>query len=90
MIIFSDEVIEQFKRDIASHAPERGGALLGPRHTNLVSRFLFDPQAKVTVASYSPSVQLIESVKQEELPAFPDDERGGGKALALRTKTAGR
>ena len=67
MIIFTDEVIGQFKRDIASHAPERGGALLGPRHTNLVSCFLFDPQAKVTIASYSPSVQLIERVKQEEL-----------------------
>lgn len=66
MIIFTDEVIEQFKRDIASHAPERGGALLGPRHTNLVSRFIFDPQAKTTAASYFPSDQLIENVEQEE------------------------
>lgn len=67
MIIFTDEVIEGIKRDIASHAPERGGALLGPQHTNLVSCFLFDPQAKTTAASYSPSKQLIETVKIEEL-----------------------
>jgi len=66
MTIFTDEVIEQMKQDIASHAPERGGALLGARNTNLVSRFLFDPQAETTAASYFPSDQLIEQVEQEE------------------------
>ncbi len=66
MIIFTDEIIEGIRRNIASHAPERGGALLGPRHTNLVSHFIFDPQAQTTAASYSPSKQLIERVKDEE------------------------
>ncbi len=66
MTIFTDEVIEQMKQDIASHAPERGGALLGARGSNLVSRFLFDPQAKTTAASYFPSDELIEKVEQAE------------------------
>ena len=66
MILFTDDVLKAIERDIASHDPERGGALLGPANTNLISLFIFDYSAKTTSATYTPSSWLVDEVKHVE------------------------
>ncbi len=66
MILFTDDVLKAIEHDIASHKPERGGALLGPANTNLISQFLYDGDAKTSAATYTPSSRLVDDVKQVE------------------------
>ncbi len=61
-----DWVLRDLEREIAAHPPERGGALLGPRGRPLVSRFVSDPEAAITSASYAPSRALDARVKAIE------------------------
>ncbi len=66
MIIFTDSVIENIKEHIASHDPERGGALLGAPHTNIVSEFIYDENAITSSASYTPSKGLTDIIRKSE------------------------
>ena len=61
-----DWVLRAIEAEIGRRPPERGGALLGPPHRPLISRFLADPQATSTPSSYSPSRALARSVKEAE------------------------
>lgn len=67
MIIYTDRVIEKIGRSIASHEPERGGALLGIPNSNLITDFIEDPLAEVSHASYFPSKELTLKVNEKEL-----------------------
>lgn len=67
-VVFHDNVIELIDRFIASHAPERGGILLGPVGLPVVSEFIPDPQAATTGTTYSPSAQVgidVEAATQD-------------------------
>lgn len=69
MLAWGDWVLGELERDVAAHAPERGGALLGPRGRPLVTRFLRDPDAAATGASWAPSRALdaaVKALEQEE------------------------
>lgn len=63
MLAWGDWVLGDLEREIAAHPPERGGALLGPRGRPLVSRFLPDPEAVASGASWAPSRALDAGVK---------------------------
>jgi len=65
-IAFADEVLLRLENDVASHPPERGGALLGPVGQPIVSRFLFDSRAQTSGSTYTPSVLLQERVAEAE------------------------
>jgi len=68
MIIFTDKVIEDITRDIASHDPERGGALMGAPHTNIISEFIYDNEGETTGVSYNPSKDLgLRVVEREKI-----------------------
>ena len=67
MIIYTDRVIKQIGKNIASHEAERGGALLGIPNSNLITSFIEDPLANVTHASYFPSKELTSKVNDKEL-----------------------
>ncbi len=66
MIVLGDWVLGDLERQIAAHEPERGGALLGPRLRPLVTRFLPDPEAAASGASWAPSRALDAAVKALE------------------------
>lgn len=69
MFAFGDWVLADLEREIAAHPPERGGALLGPRLRPVVTRFLPDPGAAVSGATFAPSRALdaaVKTVEQEE------------------------
>jgi molybdopterin/thiamine biosynthesis adenylyltransferase len=57
-----DWVLRDIGREIGAHPPERGGA----RHRPLVTRFLPDPLAEATAASWRPSRALDGRVKDVE------------------------
>ena len=63
MLAWGDWVLGDLEREIAARPPERGGALLGPRGRPLVSRFLPDPDAVASGASWAPSRALDAAVK---------------------------
>ena len=62
-----DWVLRAIEAEIAAHPPERGGALLGPPGRPLLTRFVPDPEAATTSASYRPSRALDARVKELEL-----------------------
>ncbi|BAY84683.1 ThiF family protein [Calothrix parasitica NIES-267] len=62
----SKECLQDINKYIASHSPERGGALLGPVGKPIITDIIPDPQAQTTGASYLPSRQLTERVQQVE------------------------
>lgn len=62
----TDLVYEQIRASIASHAPERGGALYGPRDVPFVTHFEFDAEGATTAVSYVPSSRLIANVPRIE------------------------
>ena len=62
----TDSVYEQIRALIACHAPERGGALYGPRHVPFVTHFEFDAEGATTAVSYVPSSRLIANVPRVE------------------------
>jgi molybdopterin/thiamine biosynthesis adenylyltransferase/proteasome lid subunit RPN8/RPN11 len=66
LLVLGDWVLGDLEREIAAHPPERGGALLGPRQRPLVTRFLPDPEAATSGASYAPSRALDAGVKALE------------------------
>jgi len=61
-----DWVLRDIGAEIGAHAPERGGALLGPRERPVVARFVPDPEAETSSASYRPSRALDARVKELE------------------------
>ena len=61
-----DWVLRAIEAEVGRHPPERGGALLGPPHRPLLSRFVPDPEAASTPSSYSPSRALDRRVKEVE------------------------
>lgn len=66
MLIFLDNVLDSLGDEIAAHEPERGGALLGFRDSNVVCNFLADPEARISRSSYFPSQSLLENVQRVE------------------------
>lgn len=65
-MIFTDSVLRQITADIAVHPPELGGALLGPKNSELITDFIFDPHAETTRVSYFPSTSLAREVQEFE------------------------
>jgi len=61
-----DTVIDEIAKSVGSLPPESGGALLGGYSTSTVVRFVYDPAAQVTGASFIPSRQLTEEVQKAE------------------------
>jgi molybdopterin/thiamine biosynthesis adenylyltransferase/proteasome lid subunit RPN8/RPN11 len=66
LLAWGDWVLGELEREVAAHPPERGGALLGPRSRPLVTRFVRDPGAAATGASWAPSRALDAAVKRLE------------------------
>ena len=64
--MLGDWVLAELERELAAHPPERGGALLGPRLRPLVTRFVPDPGAARSGASWAPSRGLAAAVKALE------------------------
>jgi len=60
------QVLVEIGREIANNSPELGGGLLGPRGEQIVSQFIFDEEAHVTGASYSPSRTLARKIREVE------------------------
>ena len=69
----ADWVLRAVDAELGGHPPERGGALLGPRHRPVLTHFVPDPEAVTTSATYAPSRRLDACVK--------DLERGAGLEL---------
>lgn len=67
MIVFTDQVLTDIGRHIATHEPERGGALLGIPFTNVICRFLSDPEAHTSHVVYRPSPGLQAAVQEQEI-----------------------
>jgi len=67
MIIYTDKVIKNIGKFIASYEPEKGGALLGIPNSNLITDFIEDPLAEVSNSSYFPSKGLTLKVNELEL-----------------------
>lgn len=66
MLHVLDTVVSEIADTIASHPPERGGALLGFIGRPFVTRFVFDEYAKTTHVTYKPSRELAQKVKEVE------------------------
>lgn len=62
----TDRALREIVTSVGSRVPESGGALMGPRATSLVTRFVFDPDADTTAASYVPSRALQTEVQRLE------------------------
>jgi proteasome lid subunit RPN8/RPN11 len=65
-MVITDLVYDEIDTHLASHAPERGGALYGPRRYPFVTHFEFDPDGKTSAVSYVPSSRLINNVPKVE------------------------
>lgn len=61
-----DWVLRAIGAELGEHPPEHGGAVLGPRGRPLVTRFVPDPEAEATSASWAPSRALDARVKALE------------------------
>ena len=66
MIQFTDDVAAEIAATIGSRKPETGGALFGPKNSNLISMIAFDEAAHTTSVSYTPSKELIASIPEIE------------------------
>jgi molybdopterin/thiamine biosynthesis adenylyltransferase/proteasome lid subunit RPN8/RPN11 len=66
LLAWGDWVLGDLEREVAAHPPERGGALVGPRGRPLVTRFVPDPGAAASSASWAPSRALDAAVKALE------------------------
>jgi molybdopterin/thiamine biosynthesis adenylyltransferase len=67
MFYILDTVLRDIGNRVAAFAPERGGAVLGLIGKPVLTRFLFDEDAKTTGATYQPSRTLARRVKDVEL-----------------------
>ncbi|MBL8929311.1 MAG: ThiF family adenylyltransferase [Kineosporiaceae bacterium] len=65
-VAFLDSVLDDIEQYIASHVPERGGALLGPVGQPVVTRFVHDGRARRSGSTFSPSRELQEVVSRLE------------------------
>jgi proteasome lid subunit RPN8/RPN11 len=65
-VAFLDVVLEQIEEHIARFPPERGGALLGPVGQPLVTEFIFDPEARTSGMTFTPSRSLADQVRARE------------------------
>ncbi len=65
-VAFLDIVLDQIEEHIARFPPERGGALLGPVGQPLVTEFIFDPEARTSGVTYTPSRSLADRVRARE------------------------
>ena len=65
-VAFLDDVLTDIEERVAAHAPEQGGALLGPIGQPLVTEFIPDVAAKTTGATYTPSRSLEQLVQARE------------------------
>jgi len=59
-------ILDEIGRVIGTQRPELGGGLLGPQGQEIVSLFIFDEEAQVTGASYSPSRSLARKIREIE------------------------
>ena len=59
MLIFTDEASRKIASALGQHAPERGGALLGPQNSNLITHFIEDADAQIVAAH--PALGSIEA-----------------------------
>lgn len=50
-MVITDQAYGQIGAQIAAHAPERGGALYGPRGLPFVTHFEFDPDGLTSAVS---------------------------------------
>ena len=66
MLVFTDGVKGEIASAIGDHAPERGGALLGPRNSNLITHVIYDEDAETTSTTYRPSARLTDLVQKVE------------------------
>jgi proteasome lid subunit RPN8/RPN11 len=62
-----ESVLHEIQTAISDHAPERGGAILGPVGQPIITHFLLDEEAHTSGASYLPSPQLTQRVQQLEM-----------------------
>src|SRR5580693_3830762 len=65
-VAFLDSVLDQIEEHIARFPPERGGALLGPVGQPLVTEFIFDPEARTSGMTFTPSSALADRVRARE------------------------
>lgn len=65
-MVITDQAYGRIGAEIAAHAPERGGALYGPRGLPFVTHFEFDPDGLTSAVSYVPSSRLISNVPRVE------------------------
>ena len=68
-MIVSDAVLRALQAEIATHDPERGGALLGPRGRELLTDFVPDGEGERTASTYRPSRALAAEVIARERDA---------------------
>ena len=66
MLIFTDGVKGKILSALGQHAPERGGALFGPRNSNLITHFIEDTEGQTTSSSYRRSAGLTGRVQAIE------------------------
>lgn len=66
VLIFTDLALAEVNAFIGSRQPECGGALLGIPDSNLITKFIPDPNATVSGASYFPSNELTGEVQELE------------------------
>lgn len=66
MFVVGDWILAELERELGAKAPERGGALLGPRQRPLVTRFVLDRHAARDGSSWAPSRKLDAAVKALE------------------------
>lgn len=66
-MIITDLALAEIRVHIASHRPERGGALYGPKGQFAVTHFEFDAEGATSAVSYVPSRRLINNVHAVEL-----------------------
>ena len=66
MMTFTDDTITKIADNIGSEKPETGGALFGPNHSNVVSFFEFDKEARTTASTYTPSKKLLKTIPEIE------------------------
>jgi proteasome lid subunit RPN8/RPN11 len=62
----TDKVLKEIKDLIADLPPEKGGALLGPPSTRIITEFVYDSKANTTRSSYNASRNLDQLVKKKE------------------------
>jgi len=66
IVAITDLALAQLEEHLTSHAPERGGALLGMCNAEVITDFLPDPDATTTEVSYVPSSHLNRRVGEGE------------------------